>query len=82
MKEVIPAAAGDIMGRQSSCWITSRFLILSSSRCTDKKVILVDHNEMAQAVDKLNMENIVEIVTTTRLVALPPVSPYFSSMNP
>jgi manganese-dependent inorganic pyrophosphatase len=29
---------------------------------TDKQVILVDHNEMAQAVDKLNEDNILEII--------------------
>ncbi|MFB3765961.1 MAG: manganese-dependent inorganic pyrophosphatase [Methanotrichaceae archaeon] len=63
MKEAVPAAAGDI--NNETKFLLDFFKVPAPEKltdATDKKVILVDHNEMGQAVDKLNEENIVEIV--------------------
>jgi manganese-dependent inorganic pyrophosphatase len=63
MSEAVPAAAGDLNGETK--FLLDYFKVPYPEKltdATDKKVILVDHNEMAQAVDNLNMENIVEIV--------------------
>ncbi len=63
MKEAVPAAAGDI--NNETKFLLDYFKVPAPEKltdATDKKVILVDHNEMGQAVDKLNEENIVEIV--------------------
>ena len=62
MKEAVPAAAGDINAETK--FLLDHFKVPYPEKltdATDKKVILVDHNEMAQAVDSLNPENIVEI---------------------
>ncbi len=63
MKDVVPAAAGDI--NNETKFLLDYFKVPAPEKLTDatnKKVILVDHNEMGQAVDKLNEENIIEIV--------------------
>jgi manganese-dependent inorganic pyrophosphatase len=63
MSEAVPAVAGDINGETK--FVLDYFKVPYPEKLTDgtgKKVILVDHNEMAQAVDKLDVENIVEIV--------------------
>ena len=54
MKEVVAAAAGDI--NDETKFLLDYFKVAYPEKltdATDKKVILVDHNEMAQAVDKL-----------------------------
>jgi manganese-dependent inorganic pyrophosphatase len=66
MKEAVPAAAGDI--NNETKFLLDYFKVPYPEKltdATDKKLILVDHNEMAQAVDKLQ-ENIIESLTTTR----------------
>jgi len=63
MNDVVPAAAGDI--NNETKFLLDYFKVPAPQKltdATDKKVILVDHNEMGQAVDKLNEENIVEIM--------------------
>lgn len=63
MSEAVPAVAGDLNGETK--FVLDYFKVPYPEKLTDatgKKVILVDHNEMAQAVDKLDVENIVEIV--------------------
>lgn len=63
MAEAVPAAAGDI--NNETKFLLDYFKVPAPEKLTDatgKKVILVDHNEMGQAVDKLAEDNIVEIV--------------------
>ncbi|MCJ7444157.1 MAG: manganese-dependent inorganic pyrophosphatase [Methanotrichaceae archaeon] len=63
MAEVVAAAAGDI--NNETKFILDFFKVAYPEKltdATDKNVILVDHNEMAQAVDNLNEDNILEIV--------------------
>lgn len=63
MAEAVPAAAGDI--NNETKFLLDYFKVPAPEKLTDatgKKVILVDHNEMGQAVDKLSEDNIVEIV--------------------
>jgi len=70
MSEAVPAVAGDINGETK--FVLDYFKVPYPEKLTDgtgKKVILVDHNEMAQAVDKLDVENIVEIVDHIRSAA-------------
>ena len=83
MKEAVPAAAGDLNGE-------TRFLLdyfkvpypETLTDATDKQVILVDHNEMAQAVDKLNPENIVEIVDHHKIGGIATGKPIFFLNEP
>ena len=63
MKEVVAAAAGDI--NNETKFVLDHFKIAYPQKltdATDKKLILVDHNEMDQAVDKLNTDNIMEVI--------------------
>ena len=83
MKEAIPAAAGDINNE-------TKFLLdyfkgpypEKLTDATDKMVILVDHNEMGQAVDELNMDNIVEIVDHHKIGGLATGKPIFFLNEP
>ena len=83
MKEAVPAAAGELNGE-------TRFLLdyfkvpypETLTDATDKQVILVDHNEMAQAVDKLNPENIVEIVDHHKIGGIATGKPIFFLNEP
>ena len=55
MSEAKPAVAGDLNGETK--FVLDYFKVPYPEKLTDatgKKVILVDHNEMAQAVDKLD----------------------------
>ncbi|MDD1752319.1 MAG: manganese-dependent inorganic pyrophosphatase [Methanotrichaceae archaeon] len=63
MKDVVAAAAGDI--NNETKFILDYFKVaypVKLTDATDKMLILVDHNEMDQAVDKLNSDNIIEVV--------------------
>jgi manganese-dependent inorganic pyrophosphatase len=83
MKEVVPAAAGDI--NSETKFLLDYFKVPAPEKltdATDKKVILVDHNEMAQAVDKLNMENIVEVVDHHKIGGLATGKPIFFLNEP
>jgi len=63
MAEVVAAAAGDV--NTETKFVLDSFKVAYPEKLTDatgKNVILVDHNEMAQAVDNLNEDNILEIV--------------------
>ncbi len=82
MKEVVAAAAGDI--NDETKFLLDYFKVAYPEKltdATDKMVILVDHNEMAQAVDKLSMENIVEIVDHHKIGGLATGKPKFFSSN-
>jgi manganese-dependent inorganic pyrophosphatase len=83
MKEAVAAAAGDI--NDETKFLLDYFKVAYPEKltdATDKKVILVDHNEMAQAVDKLNMENIVEIVDHHKIGGLATGKPIFFLNEP
>ncbi|VVB69122.1 Manganese-dependent inorganic pyrophosphatase [uncultured archaeon] len=83
MKEVVPAVAGDL--NNETRFLLDYFKVPYPEKltdATDKKVILVDHNEMAQAVDKLNMENIVEIVDHHKIGGLATGKPIFFLNEP
>jgi manganese-dependent inorganic pyrophosphatase len=83
MKEVVPAAAGDI--NSETKFLLDYFKVPAPEKltdATDKKVILVDHNEMAQAVDKLSMENIVEVVDPHKIGGLATGKPIFFLNEP
>jgi len=65
VKEAFPAMAGDL--NNETKFVLDYFKIPYPEKITNclyrcKKVILVDHNDMDQAVDNLNIENIVEVV--------------------
>ena len=83
MSEAVPAAAGDLNGETK--FLLDYFKVPYPEKLTDatgKKVILVDHNEMAQAVDKLDMENIVEIVDHHKIGGLATGKPIFFLNEP
>jgi manganese-dependent inorganic pyrophosphatase len=83
MSEAVPAAAGDLNGETK--FLLDYFKVPYPEKltdATDKKVILVDHNEMAQAVDNLNMENIVEIVDHHKIGGLATGKPIFFLNEP
>lgn len=70
VKEAVPAVPGDL--NNETKFVLDYFNVPYPEKITDcqhrcKKVILVDHNEMAQAVDNLNMENVVEVVDHHRI---------------
>jgi manganese-dependent inorganic pyrophosphatase len=65
VKEAFPAVAGDL--NNETKFVLDYFKIPYPEKITNcqyrcKKVILVDHNDMDQAVDNLNIENVVEVV--------------------
>ncbi|MDD1760132.1 MAG: manganese-dependent inorganic pyrophosphatase [Methanothrix sp.] len=83
MNEVVPAAAGDL--NNETKFLLDYFKVPYPEKltdATDKKVILVDHNEMGQAVDKLNMENIVEVVDHHKIGGLATGKPIFFLNEP
>ncbi|MDM7935085.1 MAG: manganese-dependent inorganic pyrophosphatase [Methanothrix sp.] len=83
MKEAVPAVAGD--PNNETRFLLDYFKIPYPEKITDardKKVILVDHNEMAQAVDNLNMENIVEVVDHHKIGGLATGKPIFFLNEP
>ncbi len=83
MKEVVPAVAGDL--NNETKFLLDFFQVpypMKLTDATDKKVILVDHNEMAQAVDKLNMENIVEVVDHHKIGGLATGKPIYFLNEP
>jgi manganese-dependent inorganic pyrophosphatase len=83
MKEVVPATAGDI--NNETKFLLDYFKIPAPEKltdATDKMLILVDHNEMAQAVDKLNEENIVEIVDHHKIGGIKTGKPIFFINEP
>jgi manganese-dependent inorganic pyrophosphatase len=83
MKEVVPAAAGDI--NNETKFVLDYFKVPYPEKLTDgtdKMVILVDHNEMAQAVDKLNEENILEIVDHHKIGGLKTGKPIYFLNEP
>jgi len=83
MSEAVPAVAGDLNGETK--FVLDYFKVPYPEKLTDatgKKVILVDHNEMAQAVDKLDVENIVEIVDHHKIGGLSMGKPIFILCEP
>ena len=83
MSEAKPAVAGDLNGETK--FVLDYFKVPYPEKLTDatgKKVILVDHNEMAQAVDKLDPENIVEIVDHHKIGGLSIGKPIFILCEP
>ncbi len=83
MSEAKPAVAGDLNGETK--FVLDYFKVPYPEKLTDatgKKVILVDHNEMAQAVDKLDVENIVEIVDHHKIGGLSIGKPIFILCEP
>ncbi len=83
MKEAVPAVAGDL--NNETKFLLDYFKVPYPEKltdATDKKVILVDHNEMAQAVDMLNMENIIEVVDHHKIGGLATGKPIFFLNEP
>jgi manganese-dependent inorganic pyrophosphatase len=83
MKEAVAAVAGDL--NNETKFLLDFFKVpypVKLTDATDKKVILVDHNEMAQAVDKLNMENIVEVVDHHKIGGIATGKPIFFLNEP
>jgi manganese-dependent inorganic pyrophosphatase len=83
IKEAVPAAAGDINAETK--FLLDYFKVPYPEKltdATDKKVILVDHNEMDQAVDGLNPENIVEIVDHHKIGGIATGKPIFFLNEP
>lgn len=83
MSEAKPAIAGDLNGETK--FVLDYFKVPYPEKLTDatgKKVILVDHNEMAQAVDKLDPENIVEIVDHHKIGGISIGKPIFIICEP
>jgi len=80
---VVPAAAGDI--NKETKFVLDYFKVPYPDKltdATDKKVILVDHNEMAQAVDKLNEANVVEVVDHHKIGGIKTGNPIFFLNEP
>jgi manganese-dependent inorganic pyrophosphatase len=80
---VVPAAAGDI--NNETKFVLDYFKVPYPEKlidATDKKVILVDHNEMGQAVDKLSEANIVEVVDHHKIGGLKTGNPIFLLNEP
>jgi len=70
VKEAFPAVSGDLDNETK--FVLGYFKVPYPEKITDcqhrcGKVILVDHNDMAQTVDNLNMENVVEVVDHHRV---------------
>jgi len=83
MKDAVPAVAGDL--NNETKFLLDYFKVPYPEKltdATDKKVILVDHNEMAQAVDRLNMENILEVVDHHKIGGLATGKPIFFLNEP
>jgi len=83
MKEVVAAAAGDI--NNETKFVLDYFKVAYPEKltdATDKMLILVDHNEMAQAVDNLNEDNIVEIVDHHKIGGLKTGKPIYFLNEP
>jgi len=83
MKEAVAAVAGDL--NNETKFLLDYFKVPYPEKltdATDKMLILVDHNEMAQAVDKLNMENIVEVVDHHKIGGLATGKPIFFLNEP
>jgi len=81
--EFVPAAAGDI--NNETKFLLDYFKVPYPEKLTDatgKQVVLVDHNEMAQAVDKLSEENIVEIVDHHKIGGIKTGKPIFFLNEP
>jgi len=83
MKTAVPAAAGEINGETK--FLLEHFKIKAPVRLTDatgKKIILVDHNEMGQAVDNLDKGEIIEIVDHHKIGGLQTGKPIFFLNEP
>jgi len=70
VKEATPAVAGPL--NSETRFVLDHFKVPYPEMITDcehqcRQVILVDHNEMAQAVDNLSMENVVGVVDHHRI---------------
>ena len=70
VKEAFPAVPGDLDNETK--FVLDYFKVPYPERITDcqhrcKKVVLVDHNDIAHAVDNLNMDNVVEVVDHHRI---------------
>ncbi len=69
-KEALPAVAGDL--NNETRFVLDYFKVPYPEKITDcrdrcREVILVDHNETAQAVDNLNSDNVVGVVDHHRI---------------
>ena len=83
MNEVVPAVAGDL--NNETKFLLDYFKVPYPEKLTDatgKMVILVDHNEMGQAVDNLSMDNIVEVVDHHKIGGLATGKPIFFINEP
>jgi manganese-dependent inorganic pyrophosphatase len=83
MKNAVPAAAGDI--NNETKFLLERFKIKAPLKLMDasgKKIILVDHNEIGQAVDNLDKGEIVEIVDHHKIGGLKTEKPIFFINEP
>ncbi len=82
-KEFVPAVAGDL--NNETKFALDFFKVPYPEKITDatgKKVILVDHNEMARSVDKLNIDNIYEVIDHHKINGLATNKPIFFLNEP
>ena len=82
-KEFVPAVAGDL--NNETKFALDYFNVPYPEKltdATDKKVILVDHNEMIQATNKLNVDNIFEVVDHHKIGGLATSRPIFFLIEP
>lgn len=83
MKDVIPAAAGNI--NNETKFLLDHFKVAAPmvlSDATGKKVILVDHNEVGQAVDNVMKGDIIEIVDHHKIGDIQTGKPIFFLNEP
>ncbi|MDI9617254.1 MAG: manganese-dependent inorganic pyrophosphatase [Methanothrix sp.] len=83
MKDVVPAAAGEI--NNETKYVLEHFKIAPPvvlKDATDKKVILVDHNEVGQAVDNIMKADIQEIIDHHKIGDIQTGKPIFFHNEP
>jgi manganese-dependent inorganic pyrophosphatase len=82
-REFVPAVAGDL--NNETKFALDFFKVPYPEKITDatgKKVILVDHNEMIQSANKLNIDNIYEVIDHHKISGLATSKPIFILIEP
>jgi manganese-dependent inorganic pyrophosphatase len=83
MKEVVPASAGDINAETK--FVLDHFGVAAPVVLKDgkgKKIILVDHNEVGQAVDNIKEAEIIEVVDHHKIGDIQTGNPIFFHNEP
>jgi manganese-dependent inorganic pyrophosphatase len=83
IKEAVPAAAGEI--NNETQFVLDHFNVPAPEKLTDgkgKKIILVDHNEVGQAVDNINEAELLEVVDHHKIGDIQTGNPIFFHNEP